>query len=95
MTLHISLPQDLESWISKSVSNGSYKDAASVIEAAIRHFAGCAEELETRDLFYGFSEEEIALLKQEFEQREQEIDRGDYVPRTLQEVMQNIQKRLF
>ena len=69
MTLHVSLPTELEQLVHHEVKSGMYGSASEVVREALRSFFGNADT--------ELSAKEIAWLRVEMKRRSDRIDSGE------------------
>jgi len=84
MTIHVSLPAELEARVHSEVATGLYSSASEVVREALRNFFSPS-----------FTPEEIAWLKTEMRERVAELERGEYEPRTVDEFFNEIDRQLM
>lgn len=68
MTLHISLPKELESLVHHEVESGMYGSASEVVREALRYFFTSDEELTPK---------ELAWLREDMKKRRERIQNGE------------------
>jgi len=68
MTLHISLPKQLENLVHQEVDSGMYGSASEVVREALRYFFSGENQL---------TPQEIAILRDEIKKRSELIQNGD------------------
>ncbi len=68
MTLHVSLPEELENLVHQEVSKGMYGSASEVVREALRRFFRYDRDSLTAD--------EVRMIRQEMSRRTQMIDQG-------------------
>ena len=68
MTLHVSLPKELENLVHNEVKTGMYGSASEVVREALRGFFGSLSGHEMRD---------VAGLRTEMQRRYQRYDTGE------------------
>lgn len=68
MTLHVSLPEELENLVHKEVNSGMYGSASEVVREALRNFFGSIAGREYRD---------VSETRAEMDRRYQQYEAGN------------------
>ena len=68
MTLHVSLPSELENLVHNEVESGMYGSASEVVREALRYFFTSDNEL---------TPQELALLREDMKRRRERINNGE------------------
>lgn len=68
MTLHVSLPRELENLVHNEVESGMYGSASEVVREALRYFFSSDNEL---------TPQELSLLREDLKKRRDGIKNGD------------------
>lgn len=68
MTLHVSLPRELENLVHNEVESGMYGSASEVVREALRCFFTSDNEL---------TPQELSLLREDMKKRRENIKNGD------------------
>lgn len=69
MTLHVSLPDELENLVHQEVSKGMYGSASEVVREALRRFFRTDQD--------SLSADEVRIIRQEISRRTQMLARGE------------------
>lgn len=86
MTLHVSLPDELESLVHQEVSKGMYGSASEVVREALRRFFRYDQDSLTAD--------EVRAIRQEMSRRTQMLAKGQDSFRDADEYFDALEQRL-
>lgn len=86
MTLHVSLPDELENLVHQEVSKGMYGSASELVREALRRFFRTSQDNLTAD--------EIRIIRQEMSRRTQMLAKGEDSLRDADAYFDALEKRL-